>query len=91
MRIGDVAARLGISREWLRRLERAGKLPPAARDINGHRRYSPQDIAAMRRALLNSKRREVPEEHARLRDWCERNGIPWRPASWPDTPKDEPA
>jgi len=52
VRIAGAARTIGISASWMRRLELAGRIPPASRDINGHRRYSADDIAAIRRSLL---------------------------------------
>jgi DNA-binding transcriptional MerR regulator len=52
MRIRDAAKQLGISRSWLRRLERQGRIPRAARDPNSHRRYVDADLEALRHALF---------------------------------------
>ncbi len=54
MRIGELARRLGVSRDSLRRLEAKGILKPA-RDWAGHRRFSEEDIARIE-ALLFPKR-----------------------------------
>ena len=51
MRICEAATELGVSPTWLRRLERAGRIPPAPRDLNGHRRYGPEDLARLRRLI----------------------------------------
>lgn len=63
MRIGSVARELGVSAEWLRDLERAGRLPAARRDFNGHRRYSRADIQRLR-ALVFGKRQPAPPAKA---------------------------
>ena len=55
MRIGAVSRELGVSSEWLRDLERSGRLPAARRDFNGHRRYSRADIQQIR-GLVFGKR-----------------------------------
>jgi DNA-binding transcriptional MerR regulator len=52
MRVIDLARQLGCSADWLRSLERAGKLPLAQRDLNGYRRYSPTDVARIRALLF---------------------------------------
>ena len=54
MRIGDVAGRLGVSRDTLRRLEREGAVAPA-RDRAGQRRYTEGDIVSLRRVLFAKK------------------------------------
>jgi DNA-binding transcriptional MerR regulator len=48
MRIGEVAARAGVSADTIRHYERLGLLPAAARGENGYRQY-PED--AIRRVL----------------------------------------
>jgi predicted site-specific integrase-resolvase len=88
MRLGELARKLGVSAHWLRRLEKAGRVPPPPRDINGHRRYGPEDIAAVKRALFTpgtrvadtvEGRARVNAEIERLREWCRRQGIRWTP------------
>jgi len=59
MLIGDVASSLGISSEWLRQLERTGRIPPARRDINGYRRYDEQDLERLRAILFPPARTET--------------------------------
>jgi DNA-binding transcriptional MerR regulator len=39
MRIGDVAAKAGVSTDTVRHYERLGLLPPAPRGTNGYRQY----------------------------------------------------
>jgi excisionase family DNA binding protein len=53
MRIGEAAQTLGISRDTIRRLERAGVITPA-RDRAGQRRFSAGDIERIRAAFLRS-------------------------------------
>lgn len=55
MRITAAARRLGISADWLRDLERAGRVPRARRDVSGHRRYSEGDIRRLRRLLFRAR------------------------------------
>jgi DNA-binding transcriptional MerR regulator len=52
MRISQVAHECGVSADLIRRLERAGVLPPAARDLNGHRRYSADDVKRVRSIVI---------------------------------------
>lgn len=56
MRVIDAARELGVSAEWLRRLEREGRIPAARRDLNGYRRYTPEDIEYIQRALFGGER-----------------------------------
>jgi len=58
MRTAQVARQLGISADWLRRLERAGRIPPVRRDLNGHRRYKPEDLAKLAARLFEPDRRK---------------------------------
>ena len=77
-----------MSADWLRRLEKAGRIPPAPRDVNGHRRYSPEHVTAVKRALFApgtcvadtvDGRARVDAEIEKLREWCRQQGIPWTP------------
>ena len=52
MRISKAAQECGVSADLIRRLERAGLLPPATRDLNGHRRYSADDIRRLRAVVI---------------------------------------
>jgi DNA-binding transcriptional MerR regulator len=52
VRIAELAAELGVSADWLRRLERAGQIPRSQRDVNGHRRYSTDDLQRLRAVLF---------------------------------------
>jgi len=52
VRVVDVARKLGISADWLRRLERAGRIPSAPRDFHGHRRYAQEDLERIRAILF---------------------------------------
>ena len=51
MRIKEAAQRLGVCIDWIRKLERDGRIPPVQRDLNGHRRYSEEDLDEVRRIL----------------------------------------
>lgn len=60
MRASEAAKALGISADWLRRLERAGRIPPLPRDLNGHRRLSPEDLERLRVLLYARHPTEPP-------------------------------
>lgn len=47
-RISEAARELGISVQWLRMGERCSFFPPARRDRNNHRYYTPDDITRLR-------------------------------------------
>ena len=51
MRVKRLAQALEVSPDLLRKAERAGRLPRATRDWNGHRRYSAADVEQIRRLL----------------------------------------
>ena len=57
LKISEVARELEISTDWLREAEKRGKIPAAARDMNGWRTYSLEDVRAIRR-ILTPKRSE---------------------------------
>lgn len=63
MRVIDVARELGLSTDWIRRLEREGRIPPARRDCNNHRRYRREDLERLRELLLRPRqnKRTAPE------------------------------
>jgi DNA-binding transcriptional MerR regulator len=67
MRIAAVAQKLCVSSAWLRELEKAGRIPPAARDCNGHRRFTEEDVDRLRRLLYG------PDD---ARNW-KPDGIAW--------------
>ena len=54
--ISEVARELGCSVEWLRAAEATGKIPRAARDINGWRRYSPENVKTIRKCLFPGRK-----------------------------------
>ena len=54
MRIGELAKRLGISRDTIRRLERRGLLAPK-RDWAGHRRFTEADLERIRNVLFRER------------------------------------
>ena len=69
MRIGDVAIKLEVSRDTIRRLERRGLVCPK-RDWNGHRRYSNKDVERIRAFLFQVKQpqKEGSKEKPSLND-----------------------
>jgi DNA-binding transcriptional MerR regulator len=54
MRIGEVCRRLGVSREHLRALERAGRIPKAQR-IDGDRVYDAVDVRLLQQIGVGSR------------------------------------
>ena len=54
MRIGEVSRRLGVSREHLRALERAGQIPKARR-LDGDRVYSAVDVRLLQEIGIGSR------------------------------------
>jgi DNA-binding transcriptional MerR regulator len=55
--IGEAAAILGVSAQWLRFGERLGSLPLARRTSGGHRYYSPEDIERLSRLGVGARKR----------------------------------
>jgi len=55
MRIGELAKKLGVSPDTIRRLERRGVLVPD-RDWAGHRRFSEADLERLRKELFQGRR-----------------------------------
>lgn len=54
MRIGEVSRRLGVSREHLRALERAGRIPKARR-LEGDRVYDAVDLRLLQEIGVGSR------------------------------------
>ncbi len=54
--ISEAARELGLSADWLRQGEKRGALPPARRDRNGHRIYTPEDLECLRNRRLLERR-----------------------------------
>jgi len=48
MRTREAAELAGISADWLRQLERDGRIGPFPRDMNGHRRLTAEDVERIR-------------------------------------------
>ena len=77
--IGAAAEHLGLSVDALRYYERAGVIPPAARDAGGRRRYGPEELHLLDvlihlrdtgefTRLVQQDPNGVPERLALLRD-----------------------
>lgn len=58
LRIADAADALGISAKTLRRYERAGIIPTPARDRNGWRIFSPDEVREIARVLYPGSAQE---------------------------------
>lgn len=70
MRIGELAAELGVSSDTVRFYERQGLLPRARRGDNGYRDYSAGEAEHLR-LLIDLRRLDIPlEEAARIAGWC---------------------
>lgn len=54
MRIGEVSRRLGVSREHLRALERAGRIPKARR-LDGDRVYGAVEVRLLQEIGIGSR------------------------------------
>jgi DNA-binding transcriptional MerR regulator len=52
VRVIDASRQLGVSADWLRRLERKGIIPRPPRDRNGYRRYTPELVNEIRSILF---------------------------------------
>ena len=49
MLISELAEKVGVHPETIRRLERRGVIPRATRDCNGWRRYPPEAVDTLRK------------------------------------------
>jgi hypothetical protein len=58
--VSEAARRLGLlSADWLREGEKRGLLPPARRNLNGRRFYTPGDIELLERMGVGSHPRRL--------------------------------
>ena len=90
--IGEVALRLGLSVDRVRRLEAAGELS-AVRTAGGHRRFAPADVEAFRKRHTSKRRVNKPPERPRApqrppergpivdEDHYEEPAEPWEPSA----------
>ena len=60
-RISEAAEELSVSAGWLRFDERLGALPLARRSPGGHRYYTVEDIARLKRLGVGARKRELAE------------------------------
>jgi DNA-binding transcriptional MerR regulator len=59
--ISEAAGELGVTPSWLRFGERLGALPLARRTPGGHRYYTVEDIARLKRLGVGARKRELAE------------------------------
>ena len=52
MTTGEVARELSISVEWLRKMERDGRIPKAKRMLNQRRVYTEEDLAHLKKIII---------------------------------------
>jgi len=70
MRIGELAAAVGVSTDTVRFYERSGWLPRPARRDNTYREYATADVEHLR-LLIELRRLDIPlEDAARIAGWC---------------------
>jgi DNA-binding transcriptional MerR regulator len=70
MRIGELAARIGVSTDTVRFYERSGWLPRAPRRDNDYREYGEPDVEHLR-LLIELRRLDVPlDDAAKIAGWC---------------------
>jgi DNA-binding transcriptional MerR regulator len=70
MRIGELAARVGVSTDTVRFYERSGLLPRASRRDNDYREYRDADVEHLQ-LLIDLRRLDLSLEDAgRIASWC---------------------
>ena len=70
MRIGELAATVGVSTDTVRFYERSGWLPRASRRDNSYRDYVQADVEHLR-LLIDLRRLDLPlEDAAKIAGWC---------------------
>jgi DNA-binding transcriptional MerR regulator len=57
--ISEAAEELGVTPSWLRFGERLGSMPRARRTEGGHRFYTEEDIARLRRLGVGERKRHL--------------------------------
>jgi hypothetical protein len=75
MRIGEVSRRLGVSREHLRALERAGRIPKARR-LDGDRVYGAVDVRLLQEIGIGSRPNRLKTLDGRKRSRVEAQAFP---------------
>lgn len=86
--IHEAASLMGVSAQTIRRWEREGKAIPSIRTKGGQRRYDPQDIPNVRRALAkrltvayarvssHDQKEDLIRQEKMLEMFCSSNGWP---------------
>ena len=70
MRIGELAAAIGVSTDTVRFYERSGWLPRASRRDNSYRDYGQADVEHLR-LIIDLRRLDLPlEDAAKIAGWC---------------------
>ncbi len=70
MRIGELAAAVGVSTDTVRFYERSGWLPRASRQANAYRDYGQADVEHLR-LIIDLRRLDLPlEDAAKIAGWC---------------------
>jgi DNA-binding transcriptional MerR regulator len=70
MRIGELAAAVGVSADTVRFYERSGWLPRPSRRANDYREYGETDAEHLR-LLIDLRRLDIPlDEAAQIATWC---------------------
>jgi MerR family transcriptional regulator, copper efflux regulator len=70
MRIGELAATVGVSTDTVRFYERSGWLPRASRRDNSYRDYGQADVEHLR-LIIDLRRLDLPlEDAAKIAGWC---------------------
>jgi DNA-binding transcriptional MerR regulator len=70
VRIGELAAAVGVSTDTVRFYERSGWLPRASRRDNAYREYGTADVEHLR-LIIDLRRLDLPlEDAARIAGWC---------------------
>ena len=70
MRIGELAAAVGVSTDTVRFYERSGWLPRANRRDNAYRDYGQADVEHLR-LIIDLRRLDLPlDDAARIAGWC---------------------
>ena len=70
MRIGELAATVGVSTDTVRFYERSGWLPRASRRDNWYRDYGAADVEHLR-LIIDLRRLDLPlEDAAKIAGWC---------------------
>ena len=70
MRIGELAAAVGVTTDTVRFYERSGWLPRASRRENSYRDYGQADVEHLR-LIIDLRRLDLPlDDAAKIAGWC---------------------